>query len=496
MRKLFGLLERWEFPIIAMLVVVFMRLPSLSEPGWYGDEGIYLVLGKALREGLVWYRDIHDNKPPMLYLLAAAAGSVFYFRLLLMVWMLVSVAVFDRLSRVMIKNIWAQRLSLLAFAFLTSWPAIEGNIANAEIFMILPVMLGVLLLTKERASTWQLFLAGALWAIAFLFKVPSFFEVWGLGFFLFIGRKKKVKEMFKAVTDKRLWLVVSGFVFIVAVSSLYYLIMGAGREYLIAAFLQNFGYLSSWRTGSITKSGASTQSGLFARGLILLVVYSIFLWRSRKLDWRYRLTFSWFVFGLFGALLSERPYPHYLIQVVAPGSLLLCLTAKKIARWGWAGVAIGLLVIGVLRFKFYFYPTLRYYGNFISYVGGKMDERSYKNSFDYRAARTEEAAEYIKKITNEGERIFVWGDEPFIYVLSERLPVGKYTVAYHVIDFAAKESTLERLKQEKPRVVVLSESETRDFSELTGWVMAEYLPLKQFEDLTVYLRSSTLAGIL
>src|SRR3989344_3742093 len=62
---------------LAWLVVfsVVLRITSWFEPYWYGDEGIYLVLGQALRRGLVFYRDIHDNKPPLLYLLAAVAGG-------------------------------------------------------------------------------------------------------------------------------------------------------------------------------------------------------------------------------------------------------------------------------------------------------------------------------------------------------------------------------------------------------------------------------------
>src|SRR5258708_8212336 len=48
-----------------------LRLPSLFEPYWYGDEGIYEVIGFALRHGRLLYQGIWDNKPPLLYLLYA-----------------------------------------------------------------------------------------------------------------------------------------------------------------------------------------------------------------------------------------------------------------------------------------------------------------------------------------------------------------------------------------------------------------------------------------
>ncbi len=55
------------FLLIIILLMILLRIPSLFEPYWYGDEGIYLTLGQAIRKGLLLYRDIHDNKPPLLY---------------------------------------------------------------------------------------------------------------------------------------------------------------------------------------------------------------------------------------------------------------------------------------------------------------------------------------------------------------------------------------------------------------------------------------------
>src|SRR3989344_7975990 len=94
-------LELNEGFILILLLVIILRIPSLAEPYWYGDEGIYLTLGQALRKGLVFYRDIHDNKPPLLYLLAGLAGNVFYFRLLLLAWFSVTVSVFFRLMHLL-----------------------------------------------------------------------------------------------------------------------------------------------------------------------------------------------------------------------------------------------------------------------------------------------------------------------------------------------------------------------------------------------------------
>src|SRR3989339_218386 len=88
--------------LLISLVIFLLRLPGLFEPHRYADEEIYLTLGLGLRKGLVFYRDIHDNKPPLLYLVAAVAGNVFYFRLILMVWFATATAVFFKLMQVIL----------------------------------------------------------------------------------------------------------------------------------------------------------------------------------------------------------------------------------------------------------------------------------------------------------------------------------------------------------------------------------------------------------
>ena len=161
-------LLKYEGLVVLLVLVVALRLPSLFEPYWYGDEQIYLVIGQGIRKGLVLYRDITDypNKPPMIYLLAAVAGSVFWFRFILLIWNLVHVAVVNLLlKKLFAGKKWLVWGGTLAFVLLTGLPILEGNIANGEIFMIMPVTLAMLLLWKQ-----QYFAAGLMFALGFLFK--------------------------------------------------------------------------------------------------------------------------------------------------------------------------------------------------------------------------------------------------------------------------------------------------------------------------------------
>lgn len=159
--------QKNKFIVTLLFIVFILRIPSLFEPYWYGDEGIYLTLGLAIKKGFLLYRDIFDNKPPLIYLLAAVAnGTMFWFRFLLMISVLATILFFHKLGRALQINDKSIKVSTVVFSLLTTIPFIEGNIANAEIFILLPTILAIYLLSpylfsKERViSPLKIFLIG------------------------------------------------------------------------------------------------------------------------------------------------------------------------------------------------------------------------------------------------------------------------------------------------------------------------------------------------
>src|SRR4030065_1696497 len=77
--KIFGKPFKKENMIlgIALFIIFIFRLPSLFEPYWYGDEGIFAAVARNLNLGGVLYETAWDNKPPMIYLTYAAIFKVF-----------------------------------------------------------------------------------------------------------------------------------------------------------------------------------------------------------------------------------------------------------------------------------------------------------------------------------------------------------------------------------------------------------------------------------
>ncbi len=477
--------DRHEFLVWIVLGVILLRIPSLLEPYWYGDEGIYLTLGMAIRKGVMLYSQIHDNKPPLLYLMAAAAGSLFWLRFVLLIWNAVNVVVVYKIGEKLFKRNWLICFVTVVFGLLTNLPWLEGNIANGEVFMIMPVAVAVLILISDKWTVKSLLGVGGLMAIGLLFKVPVVFDVVAIGLWMVFFQDRLVS--IKGV-KQMVWVMV-GFLVPVLLSVGYFVVVGAGWEYVSAAFLQNIGYLASWRTGQVVGSGLG-QSELVWRMVVAVMATTVMWVLTLKQDKRMRLIPVWGIWAIFGALLSERPYPHYLLQAVASVCLMVgvVIESRKIVSYLAGGLVLGLIVIGVVRYKFYFYPTVRYYENFSKYIIGKLDKKAYYDTFDSRVKQTYGVARYLKMRTTDGDRVFVWGDEPYIYALAERLPPGRFTVAYHIVDFDGREETIADIDKAKPKWIVVMKTEKREFRQLMAVLASAYTRVETIEGAQMWRR--------
>lgn len=443
------------------ILFFILRLPSLFEPYWYGDEGIYLTLGQGIRHGLLLYQQIHDNKPPTLYYLAALAQNVFTFRLILALLMVPTIYFFSRLAKKFLSPRMAY-YAVLFFLILSSIPLIEGTIANAEVFMLLPTILAVLIFLNYQKSNLSFLFSGLLLGLAFTIKVPVAAEFAFLFLWLLIFSQQKIK---KAIIFSL------SFAFPIFLYALYFYFKGAIVPFLSAALLQNFAYLSSWATG--TQQAPLSSGGLVWRLLILLIALFTFFvaYRQKYLNKNAFFLLSWFSAALFGALLSGRPYPHYLIQILPPLSILIfsIFSGKKITL-----ITLCLFVYSLFHYKFYFYPVFSYYQNFYAYAFNRKTLSEYRAYFSPDMNDIYSLADKIKSLTSASDKIFIWGDQSFIYPLADRLPSTKYLVAYHVVDFQAYDLTLSQLKINTPKIIIYYPQSSRPYPKLDEFISAYY----------------------
>ena len=224
----------------------------------------------------------------------------------------------------------------------------------------------------------------------------------------------------------------------------------------------------------------------------MAIVISGCLWILRKkLPGEFVWASLWLVWTLFGALLSGRPYPHYFLQVVVPLVCLISSMAVFKMKRGVVIVGIGLVMMtggAWWKWQFSTYPVLGYYTNFYLFITGKIATREYMNHFDQRVGRNYELAKYIQMRTQPDEKIFVWGTEPDIYVLSDRLPVGRLVTSFHVGDLNEYELLGQALELERPPFIIRLKNESRDFSRLDALLATGYIAVAEVEGAEVYWR--------
>jgi len=453
--------DSW-FLIIISLVFFLLRLPSLFEPDWYGDEGIYQVLGIAIRAGRLLYRDIFDNKPPLLYLLYSLVSSdQFLVRSISLVFGLVSVWIFFYLSKRLFNNPRISYISTALFAVLFGLPLIEGNIANAENFMLpLNILAGFLVLksldTKKINQKYMiLFSAGLVLGISFLFKIVAVFDFTAFfAFLFFVNYSKKLLEIFKLknliIEIKNLLPLMIGFAIPIVITALYFTLNHALSNFLTATLFSNVGYVGSGNKLIIPQ-------GFLILKLILLGVFSLFIFYKRKVfENSFMFVSLWLAFSLFDAYFSQRPYTHYVLILLPALCLMfgLFMLNKNFSKLAGILTIVSFIAI-LLSFSFYI-KTVFYYTNFISFVIDGTHVTSYQKFFDASTPRDYEIVSYINSHANPKDNIFIWGNNAQVYYSTNKLPPGKYTVAYHITGYKdGYSNTLKGLQLSKPRFIVV-----------------------------------------
>ncbi len=473
----------WLF--FVLLAVIVLRIPNFFEPYSYGDETIYLTLGQGVRRGLTLYKDLHDNKPPLLYLTAAVAGNLFWFKGILLLTSLLGITFFFRFSEKLFPKIkFFPLISTTIFTVLTTLPFLEGNIVNAENLMIFPTLGAFYIILFKTRNYKNIFLAGLLFSISSLYKIPAIFDFSAVIFLWLLSTRLTKNNISKLCKDAA--VLILGIATPIILTFAYYLLQGAFKEYLVAAYLQNFGYLSSWRPDSQKDPFLVKNAPLLIRGVLVFIV-NIFLYLIRKrVDKKFLFLVSWLSFSIFGITLSERPYPHYLLQATAPVSFLTALIFSSTSMLQvYVVFPLAIFFLIPLYYRFWHYRSINYYSNFINLATGKISKEKYLNTFGGRIKINYEISGIVDHLTKPNDSIFVWEDSAQVYAISRRLPPIKYIAGYHINDYSSMENVVSVLTDKKP-VIIITFIKSKPPPLLLKFIKDNYLLYKETEDYQIW----------
>ncbi len=493
--KLIDQLKQWanhhEVSLCLLVLLFLLRLPNLAEPYWYGDEAIYLTIGHALRHGLRLYADIVDHKTPLIYWLAMVPNQT-WFRLLLIGWMAAASLFFYHAARRLLTPIAAVIAGTL-FVILTSLPALEGNVPNGELFVLGFITASLWLLTRERQPTrrwlYLVFTAGVLAGLGILTKVPALLDAGALASLFW----------FELMTAKRWrWTVLqpmmifgTGVITAILASILYFWGRGTLANYLQFGLLYNLHYSQNWSL-PFTQPILVWLFSLPGKTLILLVIFAAAsgLTKLRQINYLTAWSAFWLLSTLFAALLSNRPYPHYLLQLAPPLVLSIILFSQRKAKLGerCLVVAVWLITLSALfLLNFRSWPLLAYYNRFWYYATGRINREQYWSDFNRLTTQNQLLADLITSRSLPEDRLFIWGTNPMLYALTQRIPTGRFTVSFHIKDLQAYAETLQAIEHNQPPLIIVMKEES-PLPELATYLQQNYFVLENTEDMVLYRR--------
>jgi 4-amino-4-deoxy-L-arabinose transferase-like glycosyltransferase len=416
-----------SLPAIALLL---LRLPSLFEPRWNADEGVFAAVASRLLHGQVLYVDAWDNKPPMIFLTYAAVrfafgGGVFPIHAVATAVALATLIVVMALAA----RLYGRTRAFVAgavFAAIAGTPLFEANLALSEIFMILPVAVAMLVavaaMDRPQSVQWKSYLiAGALLGIAANYKQVAVFDAAALT--LMIGRSpgRPVRSVAALGIGFALPHVVALIAFSAtgALGDYWFAIAGSLRSYSQSA--EQFGGSNSFSSRAVNYLPA-----------LIAVPYALLIKdRSRAVA---ALPAVWLGFAFAGALSSPFAFPHYLIQVAPPFALVVAgieLPKRSVGAVGpilvvALAIALGVHTFGqVIRDRTQTHPRW-YYEGFASRVRGDVTPRQYGDRFDGSVITIRDVLAAIDK-DGGGESLFAWAHLPWLYAAGDFSSPSRYS---------------------------------------------------------------------
>ncbi|MCR4324662.1 MAG: glycosyltransferase family 39 protein [Candidatus Curtissbacteria bacterium] len=490
MKKVFADFRRHHIIFLLILGAIFLfRLPSLFEPFWYGDEGIFAAVGRNLNFGGTLYQTAWDNKPPMIYLTYAAifktfGVSMFWLRLVTLVVALVTAAAIYEIAQ----KVLGEKRALLAtgiFGVLSSLRIIEGNLALTEIFMILPISLAFLVAIKRNFDYLSLFAAGLLFALGSLYKQVGALEAAALGIFLFVYTKRFLEFV------KKGFVLTLGFLVPYLFFILYFAQKNLVGEYIFAAYTYYQIYLNE-----------SPQYQIFINILkfmpiVASIAFAIYQKKKGQVS-LLNLFFLWGAFSFLGSFFSGRTYGHYLVQGVPALSLLLASIPRKIDfRRSFVVFLVFFALPLLLLFKFLFADygvvelrtQVKYWKNFFSFASDGRTLSQYNDSYDSNVNKIMALDNFIRSREARGKTVYVWGDIAWLYAISDLNNPSRYVTSFHVFGVpGGREEVINNLRENPPVYIILAPSSIGYFDELEKLLATSYTHTSTVEDSRIFQR--------
>ena len=437
--------------VVSGLAIVFL-IAQLLDFGFGRDQGIYAVVGRAILDGGVPYRDAWDFKPPGIFFLYASASAVFgegtrAIRLLEASCLVAVVPAFVILSRHYVGD-WRPGVLSSALAALVHVQLEFWHTAQPESFGVLFIGWGFAFATlaedaeaaRTSAAFWMM--SGLCAGVSLLLKPTIAVGLAApVGFGLWRHRRTARNERDLSASLVGLSF---GLGALLAVAGCVAFFVGRGGfsdlQRTFAEFVPNYTGLAWQRAQPLVLLFELVRRWLFAFAIVNAVGLALFLvpFPSGRAREGLLCVGTGICLLLLGVYSQARLYPYHYGSVLALTALL--------AGWGYWRLWLGLRTTrrGALVFASFVAVLLIWRpsstdlpDSFVrrcelriqSWVDtanrDAIRDRLYTVA-DYRARDNRMTAAWVTQHTEDGRGIFVYGFTPEIYVASNRHLASRY----------------------------------------------------------------------
>jgi hypothetical protein len=468
-----------------LFLFLFLRFPSLFESVWYGDEAYYLTIGQALKNGQLLYVDIWDNKPPLLYIFYWIFNIIFGNvvwpgKLFNIVLGLLSIYFLDKVAYHLGGFRGRARRASFILACLFFGGMFEATIFNAENLFVPLILAGTFFTYQhlhypEKAGDFPSLLINCLrlaltFGLAILTKISAAPEIILILIALhlpFLNFQHNPSNNIKLVHEAVLKFVAIWIP--LGLTALFYLGIGHLSDFIYAVFQYNSGYVSSPLTPSIFGLNLPVSGLIYRSVLVIGVLATTFYGHFKQSLNAFHIFFILLLTGqIYSVFLSERPYPHYLFQLI-PG---LILGFGWIARWTKylfqfkrkyvTTTTLFILLINQTLNQFtqgsgqLSYVNLPHLYKFYSLKWSTEALQTWQAGFDPKISQRQKIlTQGILELTQPQDKIFLASNTPDVYFTSKRLNALKLVVDYHQLKDTGPDQIAQKLIQTKPKLVVL-----------------------------------------
>lgn len=457
----------WHWVVVAMIVLTAaaIRIHLLGVP-LERDEGEYAYAGQLILQGIPPYAQVYNMKMPGIYAAYAMVMSVFgetpvAIHLGLLIVNAATTLLLFILGRRLFDT-FTGITAAAAFALLSLGQPVQGIFANAEHFVILPALGGILLLvnaTESRGRT-SLFMGSLLLGLAFLMKQHGVAFIALGGLYLFFKEAGRRPFLWKSLIAKCL-VYIGGVAlpFILTCLILYW--TGVFEKFWFWTFDYASQYVSSVPLSAGIGNLTAQLSVITGQATLIWISAAMglisFLWNKKSREKiLFCLLFAVFSFVAISPGLFFRA--HYFILLLPAVALfagigigsLYELFNRRAARFAIKVVPV-LLVIAVVSHGAW------QQREFLFQMGPYEASRSTYNLNPFPESL--EIARFIKDNSNEYDRIAVIGSEPQIYFYSNRHSATGHIYTYalmeaHPYALAMQKEMISEIENTKPRFMV------------------------------------------